>query len=214
MTNTNNSVLTEADALRMVSGFTGRNCPAELNAAFAKCMVASFNPDADFVEPPKGSEIYRLCMMLHASRLQYAVDNKNSGWIVEYLDENGDRISDAICSPYSYGGPSGLLEICGLVDAEAVGDIVEGGLTAEQVFARWVSHYVSTDSPSDDEDEDEDEDEDDVMKVVKDLVIELGKTVTAAEAALDAGEGDEFNRLIKKAYNIAVEANNILISNL
>ena len=52
-------------------------------------------------------------------------------------------VCDAICHSGSYGHEKGLLEIMGLVDEEAVGDSVEGYLTAEEVFKRISEHYKS-----------------------------------------------------------------------
>lgn len=48
-----------------------------------------------------------------------------------------DYCWDAICHHGSYGAEEGLLEIMGdIVDVEAVGDSVEGWLTAEDVIER------------------------------------------------------------------------------
>lgn len=48
-----------------------------------------------------------------------------------------DYYWDAICHGGSYGADEGLLEIMGdIVDEEAVGDRVEGWLTAEDVIER------------------------------------------------------------------------------
>lgn len=49
-------------------------------------------------------------------------------------------VCDAICHRYSYGHEKGLLEIMGLADTE---DNVEGWLTADDVFARIYTHYIS-----------------------------------------------------------------------
>lgn len=49
-------------------------------------------------------------------------------------------ICDAICHQYSYGGRDGFLEIMGLTDTE---DGVEGWLTANDVFARMYTDYMS-----------------------------------------------------------------------
>ena len=51
--------------------------------------------------------------------------------------DDGVRSWDAICHRGSYGVNEGLLEIMGdIVDEEAVGDRVEGWLTAEEVIER------------------------------------------------------------------------------
>lgn len=50
-------------------------------------------------------------------------------------------ICDVVSNKFTYGGSKGLLEIMGLVDEEAVGDSVEGWLTANEVASRIASHY-------------------------------------------------------------------------
>lgn len=51
--------------------------------------------------------------------------------------EDGVRSWDAICHRGSYGAENGLLEIMGdIVDENAVGDRVEGWLTAAEVIER------------------------------------------------------------------------------
>ena len=70
------------------------------------------------------------------------IDNRH-GWddfhqiIVYHKLDDGERIRqwDAICHPYSYGGPEGLLEIYGsIVDEEKYEDSVVGWLTAEDII--------------------------------------------------------------------------------
>lgn len=61
---------------------------------------------------------------------------------INVLDEEGNRLWDAICHPGSYGYERGLLEIYGsIVDEARVGDTVEGWLTAQDVICliegRW-----------------------------------------------------------------------------
>ena len=56
---------------------------------------------------------------------------------VAVLDEDGNRIWDAICQYGSYGYESGLLEVMGdIVDEELHGDQIEGFLTANEVIRR------------------------------------------------------------------------------
>ncbi len=50
-------------------------------------------------------------------------------------------ICDVVSNELTYGGSAGLLEIMGLVDEEAVGDEVEGWLTANEVASRIASHH-------------------------------------------------------------------------
>lgn len=65
-----------------------------------------------------------------------------------------DPVCSVICHRYAYGYGEGRLEIMGLVDEEAVGDEVEGHLTAENVFKRI---YRSWTQDRDEYEEDEDE---------------------------------------------------------
>ena len=54
---------------------------------------------------------------------------------INVLDEEDNRLWDAICHPGSYGYERGLLEIYGsIVDEARVGDTVEGWLTAQDVI--------------------------------------------------------------------------------
>ena len=58
------------------------------------------------------------------------------------LDENGKVKWDAICQKGSYGYDLGFLEIMGeIVNEEAVGDRVEGWLTASDVIERIETRY-------------------------------------------------------------------------
>lgn len=58
------------------------------------------------------------------------------------LDENGDRLWDAICHFGSYGYRQGLLEIMGtIVNPFMDGDTVVGYLTANEVIDRIEEKY-------------------------------------------------------------------------
>lgn len=49
--------------------------------------------------------------------------------------EKGRKVWDAICSPLSYGGQCGLLEVMGvIVDGKRENDNVKGWLTADKVI--------------------------------------------------------------------------------
>ena len=58
---------------------------------------------------------------------------------VVFYDEYYNRIADAICSPYSYGGEQGLIEVFGKPLCCVEDEEVEGWLTADTVFARWMN---------------------------------------------------------------------------
>ena len=86
------------------------------------------------------SEPLRLASLLLTCNIPHAVRKCLDGVQVCYPScEN--PISDAVCHSGSYGHEKGLLEIMGLVNADEVGDLVEGWLTAEEVCARWAKHY-------------------------------------------------------------------------
>ena len=58
-------------------------------------------------------------------------------WHRIVVHSRDDYLWDAICHRGSYGAENGLLEIMGdIVDEEAVGDRVEGWLTAAEVIER------------------------------------------------------------------------------
>lgn len=52
-----------------------------------------------------------------------------------------DYVADVVCHEWSYGYKEGLLEIMGLVDETKTDDIVEGYLTADEIFERIAKHY-------------------------------------------------------------------------
>lgn len=57
---------------------------------------------------------------------------------VIFYDENNKYLADAVCHWGSYGHEQGLLEIMGVLSEEEEDD-VEGYLTAETVFTRWMN---------------------------------------------------------------------------
>ena len=82
------------------------------------------------------TEIYKLAVGLTARNIPFDLHPLWGGWQITADDW------DAICHEYSYGGREGLLEIMGLVDDEICDD-VEGWLTAENVFARIYTDFMS-----------------------------------------------------------------------
>jgi len=58
--------------------------------------------------------------------------------LIVFDKETNERLWDAICHKYSYGGERGLLEIMGekIVDEEKIGNTVEGFLTCDDVIDR------------------------------------------------------------------------------
>lgn len=87
------------------------------------------------------SEMKKLASLLTEAKIPFLkTESLFGGTQIVYL-HNGNRVCDAICNRHSYGGTDGLLEIMGLVDEKEVGDIVEGWLTAEEVFDRIRTHW-------------------------------------------------------------------------
>lgn len=90
------------------------------------------------------NEMTTLIDMLTSANIPFelrtdACGNKNNQI---YYPSYESRTCDVICHEYSYGGREGLLEIMGLVDDEICDD-VEGWLTAENVFARIYTDFMS-----------------------------------------------------------------------
>ena len=90
--------------------------------------------------------IKKLSDMLTAANIPYELttdaegNSDNQLWYPNY--EN--RVMDAICNKYSYGGDEGLIEIMGLLtEEEAEHDDVVGYLTPEDVFKRITQDYHS-----------------------------------------------------------------------
>lgn len=55
-----------------------------------------------------------------------------------FYDENNEYLADAVCHWGSYGHERGLLEVMGILSEEEADD-VEGYLTADVVFDRWMN---------------------------------------------------------------------------
>lgn len=109
-----------------------------------------YNPFWRSVGKADFSELRKLAKMLSEGGIPYRhyTERPNVAFQmdffeqIEYLDDHGEKVSDAIViyapdgHPMSYGAP--LLEIMGLTEN---GDEVEGGLTAEEVFKRWKNDF-------------------------------------------------------------------------
>lgn len=80
-------------------------------------------------------ELGKLINMLMKANLEYKINSIYCGAQVIFY-ENGERVGDAVCGLYTYGGKNGLLEIMGK-GVNNPCDEVEGWLTAEEVFERW-----------------------------------------------------------------------------
>lgn len=87
-------------------------------------------------------EMQKLINLLTEANIPFDVRDCWGTPQVCYPSANNDTmVCDAVCHLGSYGYDAGLLEIMGLVDFMAVGDDVEGWLTAEEVFSRIQKHY-------------------------------------------------------------------------
>ena len=101
--------------------------------------------DEDFDDDNDLTEMEKLINLLETYHIPHevlpdAIDGDPQVW----YPSRDDNICDVICHKYSYGYDEGLLEMMGLVDEEAVGDNVEGYLTAEEVFGRIHANYFGT----------------------------------------------------------------------
>lgn len=87
------------------------------------------------------SEMEKLASLLTEAEIPFLkTDDLFCGTQIVY-SYKGKKVCDAICNRYSYGGTDGYLEIMGLVDKKKVGDVVEGWLTADEVFDRIKKHW-------------------------------------------------------------------------
>ena len=86
-------------------------------------------------------EMVRLIEKLKMSHIPFEIGN-NLGTVQLFYPTKHFCDCDVICYGFSYGYEEGLLEIMGLVDEEAVGDTVEGWLTADEVFTRIKDHFI------------------------------------------------------------------------
>lgn len=59
---------------------------------------------------------------------------------VIFYDNAGNRIADAVCHRGSYGHERGLIEVMGYPLCHAFDDDVEGWLTTDTVFSRWMNY--------------------------------------------------------------------------
>ena len=59
---------------------------------------------------------------------------------VIFYDNAGNRLADAVCHCWSYGHEEGLIEVMGYPLCHAFEDDVEGWLTADTVFNRWIDY--------------------------------------------------------------------------
>ena len=69
-----------------------------------------------------------------------AQPNYNEFPQILFFDEMGNRIADAVCNPMSYGHAEGLIEVMGEPLCQVDDDDVEGYLTADDVFTRWMNY--------------------------------------------------------------------------
>lgn len=74
----------------------------------------------------------------HWELVSMSADNFEAPQVIFYDDE-GNRIADAVCHPLSYGHEQGLIEIMG-EPLCYTDDDVEGWLTADTVFSRWMNY--------------------------------------------------------------------------
>ena len=96
-----------------------------------------FDENWNFVLNKNYTEILRLDELLSSAGIPHELRRNFDGWQVIYY-KDGERISDAIEHGGSYGEAENLLEIMGLTENK---DGVEGYLTADEVFKRYLNHY-------------------------------------------------------------------------
>ena len=87
------------------------------------------------------TEMSKLMKLLDEANVPYEVQDCWGTPQVCYPKSGEGQVCDAICHGFSYGHEEGLLEIMGLGDEEAIGDSVEGYLTAEEVATRIIAHH-------------------------------------------------------------------------
>ena len=99
-----------------------------------------------YITDPRYKEILRLAKLLSESGIPHVLKKFLDGYQVIYPSEDKmERVADAIEHFGSYGNHNDLLEIMGLLTPEEEEqDCVAGSLTAEDVFERMRSHYLST----------------------------------------------------------------------
>ena len=94
----------------------------------------------------KISEMYRLMRLLDATHIPYEVITRWDGYPQLWYPHPGTPfadLTDVVCSPFTYGGREGLLEIAGPLCQNDMDD-VEGWLTGMEVYLRIADHYRKT----------------------------------------------------------------------
>lgn len=69
----------------------------------------------------------------HPKRLHYTMQ-------ILFYDKNHNQVADAICHEWSYGGREGQIEVMGEPLVHDIDDDVEGHLTGEEVYKRWMEY--------------------------------------------------------------------------
>lgn len=95
----------------------------------------------------KISEMYRLMRLLDVAHIPYEVITRWDGYPQLWYPHAGEAfgdLTDVVCTPYTYGGKYGLLEIAGPLCRNDM-DGVEGWLSGMEVFLRIAAdHYRKT----------------------------------------------------------------------
>ena len=103
------------------------------------------------------TQMEKLENMLNISNIPFEITEHWSHTEQIWYPSRKNPICDVICFGGtdlggSYGHEEGLLEIMGLVSEEKTDDLVEGWLTAEEVFDRiWDDYITKCDEVEDDE---------------------------------------------------------------
>ena len=91
----------------------------------------------------KMSEMLRLEILLQHANIPYEVVTHWDGYPQLWYPHKGAAfkdLTDVVCTPYTYGGRLGLLEIAGPLCRNEL-DNVEGWLTGMEVFLRIANDY-------------------------------------------------------------------------
>ena len=94
----------------------------------------------------KISEMMRLKLLLDHANIPYEMVTRWDGYPQIWYPRKGEAfkdLTDVVCSPYTYGGRIGLLEIAGPLCQNEL-DGVEGWLTGMEVYLRIADHYHNT----------------------------------------------------------------------
>lgn len=101
-----------------------------------------YDAQGNYITDERYTEIIKLHDMLKATEIPHEFKKFRDGWQVIYPEDGPARVMDAVEHFGSYGNEDDLLEIMGLLTPEEEKyDIVSGGLTAEDVFARIKEHW-------------------------------------------------------------------------